>query len=570
MFTTARAALGGVFVAGGSGSGSLTTKGTPVRTLAIINQKGGCGKTTTAINLSAVLAARGLRTLLVDLDPQSHCAAGLAIPEERIERDVSDLMALPDHKALDANRLLWRVGTNLDLLPSRTKLAAMEAARGQLAQLPNCERRLALALERLTEEAGRRYDCCVIDCSPAIGLLTYNALTAAEEVIIPVETSYFSLQGASKQAATLRSLSRRLGTRQTARLLATIHDPTSTLARDLLSELRERFGHAVIPGTIRLDPLLKEAASYGQPIHEYAPESVGAEDYARLGDYLIERAGLEIEEPAIDEADLPTIEVLQRASPGARRAGRVEASRPAGAGAGAGAEPLAGPVFTPGRDADTPETERRSTGSPGWTGSPSGAASTTGVGVQTQPGGGGGTATQAHHQAAMDAAAAIVVEPLSRMEDLYQRAQILQKKVREATEAAGVQTLPETIVKRQVGALALVEDTAAPVKPPKSVERLFGVRLSGRRALFVQPATLGRRVAIAGSFNGWSVETHVMRRNDDLGVHELSVELTAGEHAYRLVVDGKWVNDPFNAGTRPNEFGELNSLIRVDEPGRGV
>jgi cellulose biosynthesis protein BcsQ len=538
-----------------------------VRTLAIINQKGGCGKTTTAINLSAVLASRGLRTLLVDLDPQSHCAAGLAIPEERIERDVSDLMALPEHKALDANRLLWRVGTNLDLLPSRTKLAAMEAARGQLAQLPNCERRLAMALERLTKEAGRHYDCCVIDCSPAIGLLTYNALTAAQEVIIPVETSYFSLQGASKQAATLRSLSRRLGTRQTARLLATIHDPTSTLARDLLSELRERFGHAVIPGTIRLDPLLKEAASYGQPILEYAPESVGAEDYSRLGDYLIERAGIEAEEPAIDEADLPTIEVLQRAVPSSRRAGRVEASRPAGA------EPVSGPghVVTPGRDADMPATERRSTGAPSWTGSPSnsGGSGTVAVaGVQTQVT--TEAASQSASQAAIDAAAAIVVEPLSRMEDLYQRAQVLQKKVREATEAAGVQTLPETQIKRRVGALALVEDTAAPVTPPKSVERLFGVRLSGRRALFVQPATLGRRVSIAGSFNGWDAETHVMRRNDDLGVHELSVELTAGEHAYRLVVDGKWVNDPFNASTRPNEFGELNSLIRVDEPGRGV
>ncbi len=538
-----------------------------MRTLAIINQKGGCGKTTTAINLSAVLASRGLRTLLVDLDPQSHCAAGLAIPEERIERDVSDLMALPEHKVLDANRLLWRVGTNLDLLPSRTKLAAMEAARGQLAQLPNCERRLAMALERLTKEAGRHYDCCVIDCSPAIGLLTYNALTAAQEVIIPVETSYFSLQGASKQAATLRSLSRRLGTRQTARLLATIHDPTSTLARDLLGELRERFGHAVIPGTIRLDPLLKEAASYGQPILEYAPESVGAEDYSRLGDYLIERAGIEAEEPPVDEADLPTIEVLQRAVPSSRRAGRVEASRPAGA------EPVHGssPVVTPGRDADMPATERRSTGAPSWTGSPSnsgGSSTATVAGVQTQAT--TEAASQSGSQAAIDAAAAIVVEPLSRMEDLYQRAQVLQKKVREATEAAGVQTLPETQIKRRVGALALVEDTAAPVTPPKSVERLFGVRLSGRRALFVQPATLGRRVSIAGSFNGWSVETHVMRRNDDLGVHELSVELTAGEHAYRLVVDGKWVNDPFNASTRPNEFGELNSLIRVDEPGRGV
>ncbi|MEM7756486.1 MAG: AAA family ATPase, partial [Planctomycetota bacterium] len=127
-----------------------------MRTLAIINQKGGCGKTTTAINLSAVFARKGLRTLLVDLDPQSHCAAGLAIPEERIERDVSDLLALPDTRPLDPNRLLWRVVSGMDLLPSRTKLAAAEAARGVLATLPNCERRLSLALKRLTDEATPR------------------------------------------------------------------------------------------------------------------------------------------------------------------------------------------------------------------------------------------------------------------------------------------------------------------------------------------------------------------------------------------------------------------------------
>ncbi|MEL6740664.1 MAG: AAA family ATPase, partial [Planctomycetota bacterium] len=113
-----------------------------MRTIAIINQKGGCGKTTSAVNLAAVFASRGYRTLLVDMDPQSHCAAGLGVPEEQIERDIGDAMLTPATRALDATRLLWRIGRGFDLAPSRMRLAALEAARGGLADQPDKERRL--------------------------------------------------------------------------------------------------------------------------------------------------------------------------------------------------------------------------------------------------------------------------------------------------------------------------------------------------------------------------------------------------------------------------------------------
>src|SRR5690606_16175884 len=116
-----------------------------MRTVAIINQKGGCGKTTTAINLAAVLARRGLRVLLADLDPQSHCAAGLGIPERKIERHIGDAMLADDHEPLGADRLLWRVARNLDLAPSTMKLAGLEAIRGGLANMPDKERRLLKA-----------------------------------------------------------------------------------------------------------------------------------------------------------------------------------------------------------------------------------------------------------------------------------------------------------------------------------------------------------------------------------------------------------------------------------------
>jgi chromosome partitioning protein len=256
-----------------------------MRTIAIVNQKGGCGKTTSAINLAGVFAASGYKTLLVDMGPQSHCAAGLAIPEQRIDVQIGDAMAgVGTSREVDLERLLWRVSRNLDLAPSTMKLATIEAARGDLAGRADAESRLAKVLQRL----GNRHDICFIDCSPAIGLLTYNALVAADEVIIPVETGFFSLQGATKQANTIRSLAKRLGAAPVYRMLATLHNPESALANELLEELKRRFPGKVVPQVIRWDQRLRESASFGQPIIEYAPDSTGAEDYRGLAQWLAE------------------------------------------------------------------------------------------------------------------------------------------------------------------------------------------------------------------------------------------------------------------------------------------
>jgi chromosome partitioning protein len=256
-----------------------------MRTIAIVNQKGGCGKTTSAINLAGVFAASGYKTLLVDMDPQSHCAAGLAIPEQRIDVQIGDAMAsVGTNREVDMERLLWRVSRNLDLAPSTMKLATIEAARGELAGKSDAESRLSKVLHRL----GNKHDICFIDCSPAIGLLTYNALAAADEVIIPVETGFFSLQGATKQVNTIRSLAKRLGAAPVYRLLATLHNPDSALACELLEELKRRFPGKVVSQVIRFDQRLRESASFGQPIIEYAPDSSGAEDYRGLAQWLAE------------------------------------------------------------------------------------------------------------------------------------------------------------------------------------------------------------------------------------------------------------------------------------------
>ncbi|MEQ8317018.1 MAG: AAA family ATPase [Phycisphaerales bacterium] len=256
-----------------------------MRTIAIVNQKGGCGKTTTAISLSGALAARGKRVLLVDMDPQSHCAAGLAIPEAHIEVDVGDAMLAESPGSLDRSKLLWRIGRNLDLLPSRMKLAGLEASRGGLASLEDKEQRLAKVIAGL-----EGYDLAIIDCSPSIGLLTYNALCAADEVLIPVETSYFAQQGASRQVATLRSLGQRLGRQARHWIVPTIHEPEAALPSELLEQLRSRFGSQVCQTVIHKDDKVKEAATFGRPVGEYAPQSQAAQDYAELAEWVLNDA----------------------------------------------------------------------------------------------------------------------------------------------------------------------------------------------------------------------------------------------------------------------------------------
>src|SRR5271170_7093695 len=162
-----------------------------MRIIALINQKGGCGKTTCSINLAACLAFLGQRTLLVDMDPQGHCSVGLAVPDQQIEKSVYDILRAPGSTATIKD-ITWQIAANFDLAPATITLAALET---ELHGVPGRQDRLADALGRVSTE----YDYCIIDCPPNVGLLTFNAMRACAEVIIPVETGYFSLHGLSKQ-----------------------------------------------------------------------------------------------------------------------------------------------------------------------------------------------------------------------------------------------------------------------------------------------------------------------------------------------------------------------------------
>ena len=200
-----------------------------MRTITIANQKGGCGKTTVAINLSASLAREGRRVLLVDLDPQAHCALGMAVPEEQIDLSILDcLLGHIEGEPVDLSRITWQIAPNLDLAPSRSNLGTLEL---KLSSRNGAETVLRELL-KLNED---RYDFCLLDCPPHLGLLMRNGLRAADEVIIPVDTGYFSLHGLTQQLATIEQLGERDGSKPSARVLPNQYDVRTKLAREVLA-----------------------------------------------------------------------------------------------------------------------------------------------------------------------------------------------------------------------------------------------------------------------------------------------------------------------------------------------
>ena len=252
-----------------------------MRTIAIINQKGGCGKTTVSINLASALARKGQRTLLVDMDPQSHCAVGLAVPEEQIEKSIYDVLAnLNREKKVPLNDILWQISDNFELAPSSIDLAAFEQQMSGVLNRENC-------LKTLLESVSSNYDYVVVDCPPSVGLLTFNALRASSDVMVPVETGFFSLHGLSKQLQTLNVLSEQCQQDINLMVLASMYDIRTKMGREILAELRKHFGDKMFKTVINFNTKLKEAASLGQPVLEYDPASKGSKDFHNLADELM-------------------------------------------------------------------------------------------------------------------------------------------------------------------------------------------------------------------------------------------------------------------------------------------
>ncbi|HLL61737.1 MAG TPA: ParA family protein [Propionibacteriaceae bacterium] len=258
----------------------LTSHG-PALVIAMCNQKGGVGKTTTTINLGAALAELGRRVLLVDFDPQGSLSVGLGVNPHTLEHSIYNLLLSRD---TPIDEVIDRTGVpNLDILPSNIDLSAAEV---QLVSEVAREQTLLRVLENVKS----RYDVILIDCAPSLGLLTINALTAADKVIMPLETEFFALRGIALLTDTITKVTDRLNPRlEILGILGTMYDPRTLHSREVLERVVQAFGDRVFHTVIRRTVKFPETTVAGEPITTYATTSPGATAYRTLAREVLAR-----------------------------------------------------------------------------------------------------------------------------------------------------------------------------------------------------------------------------------------------------------------------------------------
>jgi chromosome partitioning protein len=250
-----------------------------MRTIAIANQKGGCGKTTTAVNLSAALARKGYSVLLIDLDPQGHATLGLGCDPETVDKTIYDVITNPE--VLMSEVVLETSISGLRLVPSNILLSGVEV---ELASLAGRE----YVLSRRLDCINGNYDICIIDCSPSLGLLTLNALVASDEVIIPVQVHYYALEGFKQVLETVNIVKERFNScLKICGILLTFVESRTILSRQIQEQMREFFDSLIFSTVIHRTIKLAEAPSAGEPILTYAPKSQGAAEYEVLAEEVI-------------------------------------------------------------------------------------------------------------------------------------------------------------------------------------------------------------------------------------------------------------------------------------------
>lgn len=277
-------------------TGPDATAGAP-RTLALMNQKGGVGKTTSAVNLAAGLAELGHRTLLIDLDPQAHATLHLGVDPDSLEHSVYDVLHEPESITPIQAR------ENLALLPAVTDLAAAES---ELSEAPDRQARLTRALAPLES----RFDFVMIDCPPSLGLLTLNALAAVSEVIVPMQAHFLALQGVSKLLETVHLVGASVNPDlRVAGLILCMHEENTRHAREVVQDIAAFFdasmeqdvpwkGAKVYKPPVRRNIKLAEAPSFGQTVLEYEPTCPGARDYRALAGALASEHARRATDPA--------------------------------------------------------------------------------------------------------------------------------------------------------------------------------------------------------------------------------------------------------------------------------
>ena len=250
------------------------------RIIAIANQKGGVGKTTTAINLSACLAEKGQKVLAIDMDPQGNMSSGLGLDKDSIDKTIydmiigeSDVEEVINHGTID----------NLDILPSNVDLSAVEI---ELIDVDNKEFVVRDAIQKIKDN----YDYIIIDCPPSLSLLTINAMTTADSVLVPIQCEYYALEGLSQLIHTVELVKERLNSiLEIEGVVFTMYDARTNLSLQVVENVKDNLEQNIYKTIIPRNIRLAEAPSYGMPINLYDSKSAGAESYRKLAEEVIEK-----------------------------------------------------------------------------------------------------------------------------------------------------------------------------------------------------------------------------------------------------------------------------------------
>ncbi|MFW5995756.1 MAG: ParA family protein [Halanaerobiaceae bacterium] len=250
--------------------------------MSVVNQKGGVGKSTTAVNLSSCLAEMGKKILLVDIDPQGNATSGVGIEKEELDYSIYDVL-IDDVPVSDAIR--ETDVSNLDILPANIDLAGAEI---ELVSLMSRESRLKKVAYKFDE----KYEYVFYDCPPSLGLLTLNALTASDSIIVPIQCEYYALEGLGQLMKTIKLVKKNLNPGlHISGVVLTMYDARTNLSRQVIEEVHSYFEDQVFETIIPRNVRLSEAPSFGQPINYYAPDSRGAEAYKKLAKEVSGNAG---------------------------------------------------------------------------------------------------------------------------------------------------------------------------------------------------------------------------------------------------------------------------------------
>lgn len=253
------------------------------KVIAIANQKGGVGKTTTAISLGASLAVLEKKTLLIDADPQANATSGVGFDPRQVQTSIYE--CIMDNT--DPRTIIYKTKTpNLDLIPAHIDLVGAEI---ELINMPNRERMMKKVIDSIKDD----YDFIIIDCSPSLGLITVNALTSADSVIIPVQSEYFALEGLGKLLGTIKIVQSRLNPELDIEgILVTMYNSRLRLANQVVDEVREHFGKMVFDTIIPRNTTLGEAPSYGEPVIMFDADSKGSVCYLNLAREILQKNNL--------------------------------------------------------------------------------------------------------------------------------------------------------------------------------------------------------------------------------------------------------------------------------------